>query len=501
MFFVSLVAASAAQAQESPDADGPISYYRDVRPIFQRHCHGCHQPAKSGGGFTMTSFEALLAGGESELTAIAPGDVEESFLVDQITPDESGQAMMPKDQPPLTADQIDLVRRWVAAGAEDDTPDSARQRFTAENPPKYNLPPVITALAYSRDGSLIAVAGYHEVLLHKADGSELVARLVGMSERIESLAFSPDGKRLAVAGGSPARMGELQIWSVNDETAKWDLALSLPVSFDTVYGVSWSPDGKLVAFGCADTSLRAINAETGEQVLFQGAHDDWVLDTVFSVDGKHLVSAGRDMSLKLIEVATERFVDNITSITPGALKGGIHAVARHPGRDELLVAGSDGIPKTYRMQREVARAIGDDSNLIREFPPIPGRIFDAEYNHDGTLFAAGSSLDGKGYVYLYSSPQNTEATPEEIKQIQAKVSTSRSDDEKKKLDEYHVADAKLVHKLAGQEGGVYAVAFSPDGKIVASAGLDGVVRFNSVETGELTGEFLPVPVESQAVSK
>jgi WD40 repeat protein len=292
-------------------------------------------------------------------------------------------------------------------------------------------------------------------------------------------------------------MGEVQVWDVE----KRELSLSLPVSFDTVYGASWSPDGNLLAFGCADTSLRAVNAATGEQVLFQGAHDDWVLDTIFSADGKHLVSAGRDMTLKLTEVETARFVDNITSITPGALKGGIHAVARHPNRDELLVGGSDGIPKTYRMHREVGRRIGDDSNLIRQFPAMPGRIFSVAYNQDGTRFVAGSSLDGKGYAYLYASPQNTEQTPEEIKQIQAKVSTSRSEEERKKLDEYHAAGAQLVHQLAGQEGGVYAVAFSPDGQTVASAGLDGVVRFNSVETGQLTGEFVPVPVESQAINR
>ncbi len=60
---------------------------------------------------------------------------------------------------------------------------------------------------------------------------------------------------------------------------------------------------------------------------------------------------------------------------------------------------------------------------------------------------------------------------------------------------------KLLHKLAGQEGGVYAVAFSPDDQTIASAGLDGMVRFNRVETGELISQFVPVPVESQAISK
>ena len=83
-----------------------------------------------------------------------------------------------------------------------------------DHPPEYTRLPVIPALAFSPDGSLLAVAGFHEVLLWKADGSELVGRLVGLSERIESLAFSPDGKKLAVTGGRPARMGEVQVWDV-----------------------------------------------------------------------------------------------------------------------------------------------------------------------------------------------------------------------------------------------------------------------------------------------
>ncbi len=188
-----------------------------------------------------------------------------------------------------------------------------------DHPPEYTRLPVIPALAFSPDGSLLAVAGFHEVLLWKADGTELVGRLVGLSERIESLAFSPDGKKLAVTGGRPARMGEVQVWDV----AKRKLALSVPVTFDTVYGASWSPDGTKIAFGCADNTVRAIDAKTGEQVLFMGSHNDWVLDTVFSADGSHLISVGRDMAAKLTEVATQRFIDNITSITPGALKGGL----------------------------------------------------------------------------------------------------------------------------------------------------------------------------------
>ena len=100
------------------------------------------------------------------------------------------------------------------------------------------------------------------------------------------------------------------------------------------------------------------------------------------------------MTAKLTEVATQRFVDNITSITPGALKGGLAAVARHPKRDEIVVGGSDGEPKLYRVFRQTTRVIGDDSNLIREFPALPGRVYSVAVSADGKRIAAGSSLDG-----------------------------------------------------------------------------------------------------------
>ena len=302
---------------------GAVGYYRDIRPIFVQNCQGCHQPAKASGGYVMTSYEALLKKGDSEEAGIVPGKPGASLLVTQITSQDSKPPAMPHGKDPLPEHQVKLIKSWIAQGAKDDTPASARVlQVDADHPPTYTLPPVIAALDYAPDGTLLAVAGYHEVLLHKADGSGLAARLVGASERVQSLAFSPDGKLLAVTGGNPGRFGEVQIWHIG----KRKLELSVPVTYDTVYGASWSPDGSKVAFGCADNTLRAIDAKSGKQVLYQGAHNDWVLGTVFSADASDLVSISRDRSMKLTEVATQRFIDNITSITPGALKGGLLAV-------------------------------------------------------------------------------------------------------------------------------------------------------------------------------
>jgi len=472
-----------------------VSYDKQVRPILQARCQGCHQPAKAGGGYVMTSFDRMLKGGESELPAVVPAKPGESQLVEMITP-EKGKAEMPQDKPPLAAGEIELITRWIAEGAQDDTPQNVKTRYDMDHPPQYTRLPVIPALAFSPDGLLLAVAGFHEVLLWTSDGAELAGRLVGLSERIESLSFSPDGKRLAVTGGLPARMGEVQVWDV----AKHKLALSVPVTYDTVYGASWSPDGTKIAFGCADNTVRAIDAKTGEQVLFMGSHNDWVLDTVFSADGSHVISVGRDMAAKLTEVSTQRFIDNITSITPGALKGGLTAVARHPNRDEIVLGGSDGTPKLYRVFRQTIRVIGDDSNLIREFPALPGRVYSVAVSNDGKRIAAGSSLDGTGEVSIYAYEFDT-ALPAEIKAIQEKVVTTRSAAQAAALDKYHREGVKRIANVEIREGGIYAVGFRPDGKVLAAAGADGLVRFFNPETGSLVKEFAPVPVTTRSVAQ
>ena len=108
-------------------------------------------------------------------------------------------------------------------------------------------------------------------------------------------------------------MGELQVWNISDNS----LLFAKTIGYDTLYGANWSPDGKLISYGCPDNTSHALNVEDGKEVLFNGAHDGWVLDTVFSVNGDHLVTVSRDRSMKLINVPTQRFIDNVTSITPG----------------------------------------------------------------------------------------------------------------------------------------------------------------------------------------
>lgn len=490
------MAVPALASEEPAGLPEKVSYYEHVRPIFQAKCHGCHQPARSKGEYVMTEVAKLIEGGEGDMPVVVAHKPDESYLLDMVTlqPGDDRPEMPEKDEP-LTPYELALVTAWIEQGAEDDTPENARQRYNRENPPQYAVAPVLTSLDFSPDGELLAVAGFHEVLLHHSDGSGLVGRLIGLSERIESVRFSPDGRLLAVAGGLPGRMGEIQIWDVEAQK----LVLSKPVGYDTAYGTSWSPDGRHVAFGLPDNTVRAIDAESGEQVFFMGGHNDWVLDTAWSVKGDHLISVGRDMSAKLTHVESERFIDNITSITPGVLKGGVNTVARHPHQDHILVGGSDGVPQIYRMYRETERKIGDNANLIRKYPPMKGRIWNVAFAPDGKTFAAVSSLNGKGQINLYHSLYDATITPELKKRFEtARRNPDGSKNIDPKIEAFHTDGAKLLHSR-DLDSPVYSVAFSPDGRTVAAGTADGRIQFIDSSSGELLRETIPVEIADSSM--
>jgi WD40 repeat protein len=456
-FFVALtlLISSAIQVVQGADdtkaTEDKVSYYRHVRPILQRHCSGCHQPAKLGGNLQLISFELFQKGGDTG-PSFEAGKPDESLIVKNISGEKPS---MPLNADPLSKKQIDTIRNWIAQGATDDTPAAAKDDVSTTKPPVYSAGPVITALAYSPDSSLLAVSGYHEVLLHKADGSELVGRLVGRSPKINSIRFSPDGTKIATAGGAPSLFGEIQFWDV----AKKELLRSDTIGIDTLYGASFNDDGTLLSFGTFDNRVRAIQVSDGKQIMAMDAHADLVYGTTFSLKNDHVISVSRDMSMKLTELKTSQFIDNITSITPGALKGGLMAVQRHPKEEQVLIGGADGEPKLYKIFRTQARQIGDDFNRLRGYTKMPGRVVALQFNADGTKFVVGSSNATSGAARIYKT--DTEAT---------------------------------LLELAGHKAGVFAVAFRPDGKQVATGGLDGVVRLYDSETGALVKEFIPVTI-------
>lgn len=434
-----LALAHPAQGEESQK---PVSFAGDVVPLLKRSCTGCHNPGKMKGELDVTTYAALKKGGKHGAT-FTVAQPEDSRLLEEISGEEPS---MPKEGAPLSKDEVALIKRWIVEGAKDDTPATVA---VPKEPPVYSAPPVISAMAISPDGAVLAVSGYHEVLLHQPDGSKLTARLAGESPRIESLTFSGDGKLLAVSGGSPARFGEIQVW----DTATHTLVKAFKVTSDSLYGVSFSQTADRIAFGCADKTLRVIRVSDGKELLKFDNHSDWVLSTAFTVDGKRLLSGSRDRAMKLIDPQSGQFIDDINKLIEGVL-----CMARHPKQDQVLYGGDLGGLRLYKIADNQDRtASNNDVNMVREFERQPGPVRAVAFSPDGSLIAAGGT---SSEVHVYKT-----------------------------------SDGSRVAALKGNEDAVFALAFHPSNGQLLTGGYDGTVRIYEASSGKLISSFIPVPLK------
>ena len=447
VYLLCLVALSPSVRADGHVTDSEVSYHSEIVPLLKRSCQGCHHPGDPNGDLIVTTYEDLKRGGMAG-DAIVPGKPDESLLIELISGDEPA---MPQNQEPLSAEEVELFRRWILEGAHDDTPAEVDD-LGEGNYPTYTVPPVVTAVAYSPDGSTLAISGVREVLLYDTVNFELKARLVGKARRIESLTYTTDGKILGVAGGSPAQFGEVQLW----DTATNTLIKAMRSSYDTVYGLSFSPDTSRVAFGCSDQTVRVLSVEDEKELIKFDNHSDWVFGTVFSTEGTHFVSCGRDTALKLVEVDTGSFVDDINSSNKGY--GEINTIARHPTKDQVLSAGEDRIPRLYKIFREIRRDVGNtDFNLIQAYEAQSGTIEGVAFSADGSRFATGSA-GGEARIY-------------------------------------NVEDGTRLASMQGDAVGVFAVSFHPNGTQLATGGFDGKIRIFDTASGKLLNAFISVPIE------
>ena len=233
------------------------------------------------------------------------------------------------------------------------------------------------------------------------------------------------------------------------------------------------------------------------QVLQQSSHSDWVLDTVFTHKGDQLVSVGRDMSAKLTEVATQRFIDNISSITPGALRGGLQTVARHPQRDEFLVGGADGVPQAYRIVRKVQRHIGDNALCIRKWPAMEGRVYAVRFAPDGKSFAAVSSSMARARC-TFTTTISTPRCPPTCWRSRAGMK-GRARTRKRRVLPSITSARRNCSLLPRWRAALTRLAYRPDGAVVAVGGEDGKVRLIRAADGAVEKEFIPVPLVTTAV--
>ncbi len=343
-------------------------------------------------------------------------------------------------------------------------------------------PGPVDSLAFSPDGQRLASGSRDQTLKiwDCATGKELLA-LKGYAGWGNSVAFSPDGQRLASA--------------LDDHTVKiWDSAtgkelFTLKGHAGPVHGVVFSPDGRRLASASDDDTVKIWDCATGKELFAFKGHAGGARSVVFSPDGLRLASCGYlDKAVKIWDSATGKELL--------ALKGharGVNSVAFSPDGLRLASASFDRTVKIWdgATGKELLALRGHASDVPSvAFSPDGLRLASASMDQTVKIWdgATGKELFSlKGHASWVTS---VAFSPDGLRLA------SGSHDRTVKI--WESATDKELFALKGHAGGVNSVAFSPDGLRLASANGDGSIHV--WETVSVSREILDRRATNQMVA-
>ena len=416
-----------AAAYAAPSAHDVPSFAKDIAPIFANHCAGCHAAAVHMGKLNLETYEGAMAGG-GHGKAIEPGHADQSrlylMLTAKLTP------AMPMDGSKLTEGELRFIQEWIDAGAKPPASGEALPASANAIPhiePAKSIKPQIYDLAYSPDGKSIALAGFREVRILDAATRKQTASFLTV-DAVRALAFSHDGRLLAAAGGLPARQGEVVLYDFEHQRP----LRTITGHADCIYGVALSPDGKTLATASYDKLIKLWDVETGREIRTLKDHIDAINALAFLPDGKRLISGAADRTVKIWDPST-----GVRLYTLSEPQDGINSIAISPDGAMVAAGGFDKVIRVWEL--------GDKD----------GKLIASAIAHEDAILRLAWSPDGK--TLISSSADRT------VKRLRS-------------------SDLSELETLPPQPDWVYGLGFSPDGKSFAAGRFDGsLVIYDSAQ--------------------
>lgn len=289
-------------------------------------------------------------------------------------------------------------------------------------PPTYAAHPPITAVAFSPHGDVVITVSQAGLRILSWPELRPQKTVKAAAANLHCLGFSPNGKLLAIGGGHPSEDGVVQVysWPELESIATFD------DHFDSVRAVVWQNDRRLLS-ASIDREIKRWDIERQGQAIgtLQG-HSRAVTAMVLLRDGKSLVTAGVDQSVRVWNVDTAKLIRSLNQHTKP-----IHDLALRPARE--------GLPM-------VATAAGD--RTIRFWQPTIGRMV--------------------RYVRLDATPLSIAWLPDA-----SQIVAACTDGQIRIVDPDEV---QVTHTIPAVSGWAYAVAIHPSGDSIAVGGADGQLR-------------------------
>jgi RNA polymerase sigma factor (sigma-70 family) len=288
----------------------------------------------------------------------------------------------------------------------------------------------VRGLAYTSDDKHLVVGSWDsEIAVWDLATGKEIRRFEGSPTAASCVAVSADGKRLAAAG-----------WG-DDAAGLWETETGARIGpagghIDDVRAIVFAPGGVILSSDDSTSAIRRWEAATGRELAPWGRQPKWVRDIALSPDGKTLAIAADEGLIQLVDPATGRELRKLRE----SIRARVYGVTFSPDGRTLADYGDGGEVRLW----DVATG-----KVTRRFPGAPRGVYRVAFSPDGTTLAAAA---GDGPIALWD-----------------------------------LATGKQIRVLAGHNDSVYALAFSPDGTLLASGSVREVeksVRLWDVRTGK-----------------
>ncbi|RCJ27958.1 hypothetical protein A6770_24725 [Nostoc minutum NIES-26] len=325
----------------------------------------------------------------------------------------------------------------------------------------------ILSVAFSPDGKLLAIGDTNgEIRLYQISDWKQLLTYKGHTNWVLSLAFNYDGSTL-VSGSTDHTV---KLWN----TSTGECLQTLTGHEHEVWSVAFSPDGQTVVSGSDDQTMKLWSVLTGQCLRTFRGHTSWVLSVAFSNDGQILVSGSDDQTLKLWDINTGECLKTFRGHCDG-----IRSIAVSAG-GKMLASGSDD--QTLKLWDINTR------ECLTTFQGHSNEIYSVAFSPKGDLLASGS-FDQTVKLWSVSTYECLKTFHGHSSWVFSVAFNSQGDflvsgsyDQTVRL--WSVYSGQCLKTFQGYTNQVLSIAFSPNGQTLASGSHDSSVRLWDVNTGQ-----------------
>src|SRR6266498_2991105 len=321
---------------------------------------------------------------------------------------------------------------------------------------RFSQSNAVFAVAFSHDGTRIATADRNEVKVWDVASGEEVMKFPKPNQLISSVDFSPDGRRLAASN----HYSLIWVWDIQSGQELY----TLYGHTNTVNSVHFNADGTRIASASNDRKVFIWDAISGVQLLSLAGHTNTAWDSAFSPDGKHIATASEDHTVKIWDLASG---GELPSMNTGAL-----ITIFDPAQKRLALSFSDRPAEIWDFPRKkrLFSLSNHSISWVYKFSADGKRL--ASKSPDGTV-SLWDATSGQELWVAPASPAGMVIPSPDGTRVAIAYDTGNAPGVAQIWD---TGSNQLLFSLAGHKAGVWGLAYSPDGKRIATGDNEGIVK-------------------------